>query len=248
MLPSHSDALPGSWNFRDIGGVLTADGPVRKGLVFRSANLAQLDPTGLRNLQNLGVTEVFDLRGPLEIGRDGADRVPESVSVTVAPFHPEEGEMPVHEVAEDGSPLTQDDRIRAYYSAMPVLLPAQESVAGLLRRVADGPGSVLVHCAAGKDRTGWAIATLLTVAGADRDAVLADYLQSNAAIESLRAWMQAQYGDAFLADNGVLGVDISYLQAAWDAADRNFGSLRGYLAAIGIDDDMQHRIRRRLVG
>jgi len=248
MLPNHADALPGSWNFRDIGGVPTPGGPVRDGLVFRSANLAQLDPTGLENLQKLGVTNVFDLRGPLEIGRDGADRLPESVAVTVAPFHPEEGEMPVHEVAEDGSPLTQHDRVRRYYSAMPVLQPAQDSIAALLRRVADGTGGVLVHCAAGKDRTGWAIATLLTIAGADRDAVLADYLQSNAAIESLRAWMQAQYGDAFLADNGILGVDVSYLQAAWDSADEHFGSFDGYLKAIGIGDDVQSRIRRRLVG
>jgi len=247
-LPTHADVLPGSWNFRDIGGVLTSDGPVRRGIVFRSANLAQLDPVGVENLQKLGVTDVFDLRGPLEIGRDGADRLPESVSVTIAPFHPEEGEMPVHEVAEDGSPLTQADRVRRYYAAMPVLQPAQQSVAGLLRSVADGPGGVLVHCAAGKDRTGWAIATLLRVAGADRDAVMADYLQSNAAIESLRSWMQTQYGDAFLAENSILGVDADYLQAAWDSADGNFGSFNGYLTAIGIDDDVQQRIRRRLVG
>ena len=131
---------------------------------------------------------------------------------------------------------------------MPVLQPAQDSIAALLRRVADDTGGVLVHCAAGKDRTGWAIATLLTVAGADRDAVLADYLQSNAAIESLRVWMQAQYGDAFLADNGILGVDVSYLQAAWDSADEHFGSFDGYLEAIGIDRGVQSRIRRRLVG
>ena len=71
-----------------------------------------------------------------------------------------------------------------------------------------------MHCAAGKDRTGLAISTLLLIAGADRDAVLADYLLSNTAIESLRSWIQAQYGDAYLAENSVLGVDESYLQAA----------------------------------
>jgi protein-tyrosine phosphatase len=84
--------------------------------------------------------------------------------------------------------------------------------------------------------------------GAHRDDILADYLLSNAAIESLRVWMQAQYGDAFLADEGVLGVHPGYLQAAWDSVEQNFGSFDGYLAAIGIDDAVVQRLRRRLVG
>ena len=78
--------------------------------------------------------------------------------------------------------------------------------------------------------------------------MLADYLLSNAAIESLRTWLQEQYGDAFLADQGVLGVEPSYLQSAWDSVERNFGSFDGYLAAIGIDDGVADRVRRRLVG
>lgn len=247
-VPTHADVLPGTWNFRDIGGIPTSAGPVRHGVVYRSANLAQLDPSGLDGLEKLGVTDVFDLRGQQEIGRDGADRVPGSVTVTVAPFHPEGDEIPVHEAQEGAAPRSQADRIRAYYAAIPVLQPAQRSVAALLTTVADGPGPVLVHCAAGKDRTGWAIATLLTVSGADRDAVLADYLLSNTAIESLRTWMQAQYGDAFLADDGILGVHPSYLQAAWDSVAENFGSFDGYLAEIGIGQDVVQGVRRRLLG
>jgi len=247
-IPSHAGTVPGTWNFRDIGGIATATGPIRRGVVFRSAALAGLDRSGLRTLENLGVTDVFDLRGHAEIARDGADRVPGSVTVRVAPFHPEDGEAPVHEVLGDSpAPRTQEDRVRAYYSAMPVFPPAQQSVGDLLRTVARGSGSVLVHCAAGKDRTGWAIATLLLVSGADREAVLTDYLLSNTAIDSLRSWLQTQYGDAFLADNAVLGVDPSYLQAGWDAAEKQFGSFDGYLQAIGVDDDLVARIRRRLI-
>lgn len=247
-LSSHTDAIPGTWNFRDIGGTPTARGPLRHGVVYRSAVLSQLDVAGLQALERLGVTDVFDLRGHREIARDGTDRVPESVTVRVAPFHPEDDEIPVHEAQEAPTPRTQGDRVRAYYAAIPTFTSAQQSVAALLRTVADGSGGVLVHCAAGKDRTGWAIATLLTVSGADRDAVLADYLLSNAAIESLRTWLQEQYGDAFLADQGVLGVEPSYLQSAWDSVERNFGSFDGYLTAIGIDDGVADRVRRRLVG
>jgi protein-tyrosine phosphatase len=113
----------------------------------------------------------------------------------------------------------------------------------------DGSGGVLVHCAAGKDRTGWAIATLLTAVGVHREAVLADYLLSNTAIESLRSWMLDRYGeDALRADDQILGVDERYLTAAWDAADEAFGSFQGYLDAIGIDDEVVRRLRRRLLG
>ena len=247
-LPNHADALSGTWNFRDIGGTPTPAGPVRRGIVFRSAVLAQLDPTGVAALEKLGVTDVFDLRGELEIARDGKDQVPDTVTVTVAPFHPEDDEAAVQEMQEAAAPTNRAERVIAYYAAIPVQPPAQRAVAQILRTVADGSGGVLVHCAAGKDRTGWAIATLLTVAGADRDAVLADYLLSNAAIESLRAWMQAHYSDAFAADEEILGVDRQYLQAAWDAMERNFGSFQGYLSAIGVDDDVVRRVRQRLVG
>lgn len=246
--PSHTDALPGTWNFRDIGGIPTADGPVRPGIVYRSAALHQLDRHGHDTLTSLGVEDVFDLRGELEIARDGVDRVPDSVRVRVSPFHPESGETPVHEALTDGSQRSPADWARAYYAAMPVLGPAQQSVATLLRTVADGPGSVLVHCAAGKDRTGWAIGTLLLVSGADRDAVMADYLLSNAATESLRAWMLSRYGDDFPVNDRILGVEPSFLEAGWKSVDKNFGSFDGYLAAIGIDDDVVARIRRRLVG
>lgn len=249
----HAPDIPGTWNFRDLGGIPTPDGPIRPGVLFRSAALAQLDAAGLRALDDLRIADVFDLRGHLEIARDGADRVPDSVTVTVAPFHPEEEEALAHEVQEqaetDGQPWTGAERLRAYYAAIPTLAPAARSVAALLRTVADGDGGVLVHCAAGKDRTGWAIATLLTTAGVDRDAVLADYLLSNTAIESLRSWMLDRYGDdALRADDQILGVHESYLQAAWDAVDAAFGSFEGYLDAIGIDDAVVERVKERLVG
>ncbi len=261
----HALAIPGTWNFRDLGGTPTPDGAIRPGIVFRSAALAQLDDRGLRALETLRITEVFDLRGHREIARDGPDRVPASVTVRIAPFHPEEGEALAHEVQDeaesDGQPWTGGERLRAYYAAIPTLAPARESVAALLRTVADGGfdrgvdrgvdrgGGVLVHCAAGKDRTGWAIATLLTAVGVDRDAVLADYLQSNTAVESLRTWMLDRYGDeALRTDDQILGVDESYLQAAWDAADAAFGSFEGYLDSIGIDDGVVRRLRVRLLG
>ena len=249
MIPTHADVLSGTWNFRDIGGTPTPDGPVRRGVVFRSAVLSGLDPAGQEALERLGVTDVFDLRGELEIEREGRDRVPDSVTVTVAPFHPEDGTMPVHAAAADhADPATPMDRTRRYYAAIPVFGPAQRSLATIVGAVATGSGGVLVHCAAGKDRTGWTVATLLTILGADRDAIMQEYLLSNAAMGSLRDWLQDKYGDNFDGDSALLGVDPSYLNAAWDSVERNFGSFDGYLAAIGVGAQVQDAIRGRLLG
>ncbi len=248
-VPTHADVLSGTWNFRDIGGTPTPDGPVRRGLVYRSAVLSGLDPAGQEALERLGVTDVFDLRGELEIEREGADRVPDAVSVTVTPFHPEDGTMPVHAAAADhADPATPIERTRRYYAAIPVFGPAQRSVATIMRMIAATEGGVLVHCAAGKDRTGWTIATLLTILGADRDTIMQEYLLSNAAMGSLRDWLQAKYGDNFDADSALLGVDTSYLLAGWNSVEANFGSFDGYLTAIGVGPDTRDAIRARLLG
>jgi protein-tyrosine phosphatase len=248
-IPEHARSVSGTWNFRDIGGTPTPAGPVRHGIVFRSAVLSRIDPDGRSALERLRVADVFDLRGEREVLGDGSDRLPPSVTLHSTPFHPEGEEIPVHEAAEDASsPRGQMARVRDYYHAMPRMLPAQKAVAELLRTVADGQDAVLVHCAAGKDRTGWAIASLLTAAGADRDAVMSEYLLSNTSIESLRAWLQRQYGDSYQASDEVLGVDRSYLQTAWRSVEDEFGSFDGYLDAIGIGPDVVQRIRRRLVG
>ena len=249
MIPTHADVLSGTWNFRDIGGTPTPDGPVRRGLVYRSAVLSGLDQAGQEALEKLGVTDVFDLRGELEIDREGPDRVPGSVTVTVAPFHPEDGTMPVHAAAADhADPATPIDRTRRYYAAIPVFGPAQRSVATIMQAIGTTEGSVLVHCAAGKDRTGWTIATLLTILGADHDTILQEYLLSNAAMGSLRDWLQEKYGDNFDADSALLGVDESYLHTAWHSVEANFGSFDGYLTAIGVGPDAQDAIRARLIG
>jgi protein-tyrosine phosphatase len=248
-IPSHAAALSGTWNFRDVGGIPTAAGPVRRGVVYRSAVLSRLDPEGQAALESLGVTDVFDLRGSREIAAEGADQVPDSVTVRRAPFNPEDDDTPVHEAGEaTADPRAQSDFIRDYYAALPTMRSAQRSVASLLRTVAIGPGSVLVHCAAGKDRTGWAIAALLTAAGADREAVTADYLLSNTAIESLREWLRIQYPGVYDNPTAILGVQEQFLHAALDSVDTAFGSFDGYLDAIGVEDEVVRQLRGRLLG
>ena len=244
---AHATALDGAWNFRDLGGTVTPLGTVRPGILLRAAVLSGLTPAGEQALLDLGVTDVFDLRGPREIEREGADRLPDGVTGHVAPFHPEQDDAPVHEAAEqqEQDPLV---RARGYYERIPTLAPASESVATILRTLADGDGAVLVHCAAGKDRTGWTVATVLAALGADRETILSDYLLSNTAVGSLRDWMRDQYGaeQAAKPSDELLGVNQGFLDAAWRAMEQAHGDVDGYLRAIGLEGGLDGPVVARL--
>lgn len=245
---AHATALDGAWNFRDLGGTVTAFGTVKPGVLLRAAVLSGLTPAGQQALLDLGVTDVFDLRGALEIEREGADRLPDGVTVHVTPFHPEEDDTPVHEQAEqrEQDPLV---RARGYYERIPTLAPASDSVATILRALAgDATGAVLVHCAAGKDRTGWTVATVLAALGADRQTILSDYLLSNTAVGSLRDWMRRQYGaeQAARPSDELLGVNEGFLAAAWQAMEQAHGDVDGYLRAIGLDGGLDGPVVTRM--
>lgn len=120
--------------------------------------------------------------------------------------------------------------------------------------------TVLAHCFAGKDRTGFTIAVVLETAGVDRDAIMADYLRSNVAVPQLRESILAnlrvraaeapeilEFAEARLTD-AVLGVREEYLDVARRTVESEFGSLTGYLEAAGVTDEDLSRLRRALQG
>jgi protein-tyrosine phosphatase len=141
---------------------------------------------------------------------------------------------------------TAGDWMRVWNRQVSTAAPAQQSVANLLRELGSTDGAVLVHCAAGKDRTGWAVATVLTALGVSWDDVLADFLLSDDAAEDLGAYMDRAYPGR-RPERELLGVQASYLEAARDGMLEAFGSFEGYLAAIGITDADLERLRAALL-
>ena len=262
------ERLSGAWNFRDVAettGVLP-------GRLFRSSELSNLDDTGRLVLSEVGVTDVADLRSPAELERRGPGAVPDDVAVHHLPF-PEVSHT--HEAAESPhesswhkmltEPSDEDPGEAALrwmtgeYERFPTLAGARRAVHRIVTLLGqDRP--VLVHCFAGKDRTGFAVAVACEAAGVDRDAILADYLRSNDAVARLRArileTMRSREGMtdevvSFAASrltDEVLGVREEYLVAARRVLDETYGGLAGYLAAAGVTDDDISRLRARLLG
>lgn len=145
------------------------------------------------------------------------------------------------------------------YERFPTLRGAGRAVRQIITMIGAGR-PVLVHCFAGKDRTGFAVAVALAAAGVPTDAVLADYLRSNEAVPRLRdailMTMRSRDGvtdevvsfaESRLTDE-VLGVREEYLSSARRVLDETHGGLAGYLEAAEVTTEDVQRLRMALLG
>ncbi|WP_315773346.1 tyrosine-protein phosphatase [Rhodococcoides kroppenstedtii] len=272
MTDTAATLLHGAWNVRDVGGLRTDDGgTTRPGVLLRSSELTRLTDAGRAGLDRLGVRDVFDFRGRPEVERFGSDRTPPTVRVHAVPFvdavvvEPDTGPAPAESTAapaesaaapaeSDSAPHEPDRRVtdaRGYlldtYRAFPTRPGARVAVGSVLRTIAAGEGTVLVHCAAGKDRAGWTVATVLRAAGVTDSDILADYLRSNDAVSALRDHVLSHgVPPEHIADD-LLGVREEYLRAGLDAVDAAHGSFDNYLDWLGADADLLAALRRTLI-
>jgi protein-tyrosine phosphatase len=187
--------LEGVANARDLGGLPTEDGgKTVAGRLLRSDNLQELTPADIAKLTGeFGLTTVVDLRSTAELNSEGPaplDAVP-SVAHRHHPVLPEDG-LATDAVAD--VLLTRNERDRNRHPGNAVtghylgyLEDRPDQIVAALRSVARAPGTALVHCAAGKDRTGVVIALALSVAGVRPDAIAADYAATGDRTEPLLA-------------------------------------------------------------
>jgi protein-tyrosine phosphatase len=182
--------------------------------------------------------------------------------------HAHDGETAPHEAswqkmmteAGDTDPGEAAARwMTAEYERFPLQPGAQRAVRQIVTLLGQGR-PVLVHCFAGKDRTGFAVAVALEAAGVGPEPILADYLRSNAAVARLREGVLdsmrsregvtdevVSFAESRLTDE-VLGVREAYLVSARRVLDEAHGGLAGYLTAAGVTDDDVVRLRTQLLG
>ncbi len=257
--------LSGAWNFRDVA----EQTGVQPGRFFRSSELSRLDDSGRDVFRRLGITDVADLRSAREVERHGTGAMPTGVQVHHLHFHElsaVDGEAP-HESAFQKmmteKPDDEDIAVAARrfmteeYQRFPTLGGAQRAVRQVISLLASGR-PVITHCFAGKDRTGFTVATVLDAIGVDPDAVLADFLRSNDAVPQLRDAIlesvrertetdeEVTFAEARLTD-AVLGVQQEYLDAARRSIEANFGGLKSYLEAAGVTDEDVAKLRAMLL-
>ena len=203
--------LDGVVNMRDVGGLPTTDGgTVATGRLLRSDNLQDLTQADVEHLvEVLGVSDIVDLRSNVEVHIEGRtplqvrglathhryslfrDDVREITAedALVVPWSKEKQQ------AADARPRLDDDYWASHY--LGYLADRPDSVLGALEVIARAPGATIVHCAAGKDRTGTVVGLALSVAGVSDEDVVADYVATGERIEQIvgRLLARPAYGE-----------------------------------------------------
>lgn len=229
------------FNFRDLGGYPTADGyRVRWRRLFRSDSLSRLTADDRDPFQRLGVRTVVDLRRTHELAVQG--RVPDwdgLVHRHVAPRHPEWSERPYQE-GED---------VRAYLVARYLEL-AEEGAAGLadaLGILADAEAApAVVHCVAGKDRTGVLCALTLALLGVGDDDIDHDYTRSTRNNQHWVEWAQRHEDPAMVMRPWFYSVPDTMATFLTQLRARH-GSVERYVTAAGLGRDDIAALRAHLL-
>jgi protein tyrosine/serine phosphatase len=265
--------LDGTTNTRDLGGLPTIDGGrTAPGRVLRSDNLQTLSDDDVRRLvEEIGVREVIDLRTTAEIlleGRGPLRAVPQVVHRHFS-LLPERGHHTDVFAVEEDEPVdlpeawgesvlppqaaehdqTEPPAVRSYLG---YLGDRADAVVHALRALAaPGPGAAIVHCAAGKDRTGVVVALALAVAGVGHEEIVRDYAMTADVIDALVGKLAASPTYA----EDMARRDVASHTPRADTMDRvltlldeRFGGPLGWLDAHDFGPAEQARLRARLRG
>ena len=239
-------ALEGATNVRDLGGYGTRDGrAVRWRRLFRADGLHRLTDNDHRILTELGVAAAYDLRYGPERAREPA-RLPATIrSVHIGLADRSEASF-LDSLEPDDVPTAEEaaDYLLRSYGRYPELYA--DACRTLLGHLSDpGNGPCLFHCTAGKDRTGFAAALILSALGVPRETVLEDYLLTNAHWDrggrEPEGLPRAVYEPVFVARE-------DYLAASCAALERDWGTVGAYLAReVGFGDAELARLREVLL-
>jgi len=250
--------LEGAVNVRDLGGLATVDGGTTHfGRIYRSDNLQGLTGRDIRQLVTaLRLRNVVDLRSGPEVRLEGPGpltKVPE-VNIHHHTLFAEGGVYTDIE-ADKVLPWTEERieedlaelRVTGFYYGY--LRDRPDSVLAALRALARDEGAAIVHCAAGKDRTGVVCALALEVAGATREAIVADYVATGDRLEGILARLRSS--TTYRADLDTRPADdhrprSEYIERFLSVLDNRFGGPLEWLASHGWREGDSRLLRARL--
>src|SRR3954453_12637455 len=234
--------IAGTYNFRDVGGYPAEGGVTRVGKLYRADALGRLGAQGREGLRGLGVRIVIDLRDDFEV--QGLPDDLEGLDVEVL-------WLPVFEGSGASASTVGATLVHLYDK---IVFQHTEVIVRALREIADtGDEPVVVHCTAGKDRTGIVVALALLAVGVDRETVVDDYALTEANLEG--PWLEGMlelvrgYGVDVTPDLRIIlgGSPREALETTIDRIEERHGSIRQYLLAAGLDEFELAKLRSVLV-
>ncbi len=236
--------MQGASNVRDLGGYATEDGGrIKFGRVYRSAALHGLTDADMDQLTALGVTDICDFRGDGERAK-WPSRVPGGITVHELTIAPTIGAS-LRDLVENRD-ATRADVIEVMQQAyVAYAMDWHHQYRRMFDLLVESDGALLFHCTAGKDRTGFGAAMLLSALGVAREAIWQDYLATNLLWKGdseLAATLPPAVGATLLSANR------EFLEAALAAIETSHGTIQAYLEArMGLDDTRRATLRARMV-
>jgi protein-tyrosine phosphatase len=241
-------ALQGQTNFRDLGGYETADGRhVRWGVIFRSGELSHLTAADYRRVSALGIHTIYDLRDQSERASQPTDWSANPVRTFAS--------AKTGAIAGAMLPLT-DPKIDAerahaaladFYAQMPSLYAPEYRV--IVRELLEDHAPLLLHCTAGKDRTGVASALILTALGVPRATIVRDYELTDQLLKPSSEPPKTEFMRRFQSlpadvQHAMMSADPGYIEAAFRSMESQYGSVEKYLSTeLGLGPDQIKRLQ-----
>lgn len=228
---------PNCLNARDLGGMPTADGSaIRAGALVRTDNHSKLTAEGIEAVRAYGVSRIIDLRRERECAR------------RPSPFL----DTPLYLNVPVQDPADPDHRIPDLAEIYRQMLDARpELFAEAMAAIADAPdGAVVVHCVAGKDRTGMVVAMALTLAGVAPELIAADYELTEARLAEESAGVLERIADPEVRalTAALQPTPAKNMHRVLDHLRDGYGGVAAYLAAAGVSSAQLAAIRERLLG
>ncbi|MFD9439789.1 tyrosine-protein phosphatase [Streptomyces sp. NPDC060006] len=261
QVPSTEPELAGVRNFRDVGGLPTVDGRrVAYGRLFRSGHLAHATASDAAFLASLGLHTIFDFRNAADQKLEGADvELPGVRNVNLPLTDPADG-AEFWTMVRDGDldqlrQLLADGRgaDRMIGSYRTIVKERTSELRQVLHSLAEDSVPALLHCAAGKDRAGLSVALTLLAVGVEREAIVTDYLESNAAHRRYRVSRSGSSASAYTPEvmellSPLFDARAEYLAAAFETIEETWGSTDAYLEqALGVTPEIRERLRSRFL-
>jgi protein-tyrosine phosphatase len=253
VLAERKVALEGTPNFRDLGGYETAAGRrLRWGRIYRSGKLCSLTEADVHYFKRLGVSVVCDFRLDFERHSEPSWLGDEDA--------PNRAELPVSPGSADSFTKSIDDGIIEVYDSTDLMkdmnrdfvINQTSQYARMFQLMLRGDHPILIHCASGKDRTGFGAAIILDVLGVHEETIVEDYLLTNQylSVEKEMERLSNTFVDSrgFVVPDSVLHPMIEirpeYIKACFEEIEHRYESKQHfYEAALGLDETMIERLK-----